>query len=281
MITWRGGDGASRALLFYLRGTDHPAKLRLIRTITSVAFPKGVKVVNSLGACLRVQPDDFISKNILWDGQYEGESLALGARLLQSGGHFVDVGANQGLYTCSLGVLPGVECVAIEPHAKNVVALQKNMALNPGMRARLFNVCLDRNRALVELEDGNPSNSGMVRVALNDRRPGSSFHTVAAVSLEELLDYAKVGSITLLKMDVEGYEQRVLDGFQWDSARRPANILIEYSDYVSRDTNRGKEGLLQFFETNDYEGLTIRGEPLASAESIPESNAWFRDRRGR
>jgi FkbM family methyltransferase len=282
MITWHGADWKSRVLVSYLRGIDHPAKLRLVKSLMSVLYPAGVPVKNTVGAKLCVCPSDFIAKQILWDGQYEGESLDLAARLLkEKGGTFVDVGANVGLYTCTLGVLPNVNCIAVEPHAKNFMALENNVAYNTPMKARLFNLCLDREQRFVELDDFNPVNSGMVRVVFNDRAPNSTISTVAAITLDNLFELVNNPSVTLLKVDVEGYELRVLEGFSWESHSRPQHVLIEYSDYVSRVTHEGKESILRFFEMHGYEGLTIRGEPLAQAQSIPESNAWFRDRRPR
>jgi len=112
MITWRGGNRSSSMLLAYIRGQDHPARVRVIDFLLAHAFPNGVAVENSLGGGMRLRPNDFITRLILWEGQYEGESLALAVRLLQEkGGVFVDAGANRGLYTCTLGVLPGVRCI--------------------------------------------------------------------------------------------------------------------------------------------------------------------------
>jgi FkbM family methyltransferase len=282
MITWHGADRKSRAVLSYLRGADHPAKLRLIRGLFGTVFSDGLTVVNDLGAKLKIRPDDYIARQILWERHYEGESLALAAKILADGGVFVDIGANRGLYTCSLGVLPKVECIAIEPHARNFVELQENLALNPAVQARLFNLCLSRDRRLLDLQDFNADNSGTVRVVLDDQPDAGQRHTVSAVSLNEIMTYARLSRVTLLKIDVEGYELPVLEGLDWESPARPANVLAEYTDYVRRTTtHQGKEALLQFFEKLGYEGFTIRGEPLSEAVSIPESNAWFKDQRPR
>jgi FkbM family methyltransferase len=194
----------------------------------------------------------------------------------------VDAGANHGLYTCTLGVLPGVTCIAIEPDAGNFLELQTNMALNPAVKAKLANVCVARERALLELEDIDPANSGKIRVVVDKAPNGCPRHTVAAVSLQELLTDAAVSQVTLLKVDVEGYELPVLEGLDWNSNLRPEHILIEYSDYVARaGGDQGKESLIRFFEQRGYQGFTIRGEPLGTAECVPESNAWFKDARPR
>jgi hypothetical protein len=44
--------------------------------------------------------------------------------------NFVDVGANFGLFTYTLGAIPGVQTYAVEPYAKEFVKLQKNLSIN-------------------------------------------------------------------------------------------------------------------------------------------------------
>ena len=59
-IFWKGIDFKTTALLSYLRGPNHPMKIRLIRALISQLFPQGVMVENHLGSRIRVQPDDYI-----------------------------------------------------------------------------------------------------------------------------------------------------------------------------------------------------------------------------
>jgi FkbM family methyltransferase len=279
-IFWKGIDLETTALLYYLRGPNHPMKIRLILAWMSKLFPQGVLVENQLGSRIRVQPNDYIGWSILYTGSYESETLARAVEILtQMGGVFIDVGANFGLFTCSLGAIPGVECYAIEPCAKNFVLLQENIALNPDIKAKLFNVALDNKRSFLELEDFNPGNSGTVRVALEDKKPDSRFHNVAATTLEELLTYAEVKKVNMMKMDVEGYEPIILEGLDWNGKFRPENVIIEFKDYSSRSQGSGRKSMLEFFQNQGYEGRTIKGELLLLDQEIPEDNAWFRDLR--
>lgn len=277
-ISWKGTDFKTGAILSYLRGPDHPMKIRLVRTLISKLFSRGLMVQNQLDSRIRVQPHDYIGWSILSNGSYEGETLALAGEILsKNGGAFLDIGANFGLFTCLLGVIPGVECYAIEPCAKNFVLLTENLALNPGIKAKLFNVALDNTHRLFELEDINPSNCGTVRVVLEDRQSNSACYTVAATTLEKLLTHAKVQIITLMKIDVEGYEPLILEGLDWNGNFRPYNVIIEFTDYSSRSKGSGRQSILEFFNKRGYEGRTVNGEPLSLEQNIPEDNAWFRD----
>ena len=217
---------------------------------------------------------------ILCTGSYEIETLTRAVETLsETGGVFIDVGANFGLFTCSLGAIPGVECYAIEPCAKNFVLLQDNIALNPDIKAKLFNVALDNKRSFLELEDFNPGNSGTVRVVLEDKKSHNCSHNVAATTLEELLTYTQVKKVNMMKIDVEGYEPVILEGLDWNGKFRPQNVIIEFTDYSSRSQGSGRQSMLEFFQSRGYEGRTIKGELLLLDQEIPEDNAWFRDLR--
>lgn len=277
-ISWKGTDFKTGAILSYLRGPDHPMRIRLMRALISKLFSRGVMIENQLGSRIRVQPYDYIGWSILSTGSYEGETLTRAVEILsKNGGIFLDIGANFGLFTCSLGVIPGVECYAIEPCAKNFVLLTENLALNPGIKAKLFNVALDNTHKLFELEDINPGNSGTVRVLLEDKQSNSYSYTVAAITLEKLLTYAKVKSVALMKIDVEGYEPLILEGLDWNGNFRPYNVIIEFTDYSSRSKGSGRQSILEFFIKRGYEGRTVNDQPLSLEGNIPNDNAWFRD----
>jgi FkbM family methyltransferase len=276
-ICWQGSDLKSKALIAYLRSPNHPMKIRLIRGLISKIFPEGMVVKNQLGAKIRVQPHDYIGWSILSTGSYEGVTLALAAEILKVGGIFLDIGTCFGLFTCSLGVIKNVECYSIEPYANSFVKLQDNIDLNPGVIAKLFNVALDKGVNLLEIENFNSGNSGTVRVVLDDRHSKISRHTVAATTLQKLLSHANVQRITLMKIDVEGYELPILEGLDWQGSLRPRNVIIEFTDYSARAMGNGRKSVLEFFEARGYEGFTVDGKPLSLEQNTLEDNAWFRD----
>jgi FkbM family methyltransferase len=276
-ISWQGSDFKTKILLSYLRSPDHPMKVRLIQTIIDKLYPKGLIATNQLGAKIYVQPHDYIGWAILSKGSYEGFTLALATKLLKEGGTFLDIGSNFGLFTCSVGMIPKTECYCVEPSAREFLRLQENIALNPGIRAKLFNLALDNSVKLLELEDFNPGNSGTVRILLEDEYSNSGRHTVAATTLQELLSHTKVTNITLMKIDVEGYELPVLEGIDWQGSFRPRNIITEFTDYSSRAKGIGRQSLLEFFTERGYEGFTVDGKPLSLEQNPLEDNAWFRD----
>lgn len=147
-----------------------------MKSLVELLFSKALKVKRGK-ATITINCSDYIGWSIFTTGSYEPKTLALAERLMSGGGTFVDIGANFGLYTCCLGVLPGVECFAIEPAARAFTALQDNIYLNPSIHTHLYNVALGSSFELVEIEDFDSGNMGKIRILLNDKYESSRCHT--------------------------------------------------------------------------------------------------------
>ena len=86
----------------YLLLPQHPAKIRIENWMGKVFFAKGIKIKNEVGVVFVLDPNDWITRTLIEQGNYEADSLTLAKKILQKGGVFVDVGTNFGLYTCML-----------------------------------------------------------------------------------------------------------------------------------------------------------------------------------
>ena len=100
--------------------------------------------------------------------------------------------------------------------------------------------------------------------------------------LNDLVTHAKIKSISLIKIDVEGYELPILKSFDWSGSIRPQHIIAEFTDYSARAEGNGRLSLLEFFKSHDYLVYSIEGEPvqdLVNLPDLPEDNIWFKDNR--
>lgn len=194
-----------------------------------------------LGASLLVPAADVTVVPSLVAGDYErAEFTALG-RLLRPGMTVVDVGANIGVHTVFFAsrVAPGGRVFAFEPEPFNFRFLQTNVARN-----RLTNVeCL---------MEGAGAHAGTLRLHLIAGTVGG--HTAAAVAGAAAIDVAVVrlddamrerrAHVDLIKIDVEGYEAQVLDGFTDTLQRDRPSLLIEFSPELLRRCGTDPRGLL-------------------------------------
>lgn len=155
-------------------------------------------------------------------------------RFLKPGDIFLDIGANIGLFTLIAGqtVGPNGQVHAFEPCTTTYERLQANVQLN-----RLENVILNR---LALSDTGEYRNLNAYEngyAAWNSLAPAiegvsQNSEQVECMSLDNYIaSKPQIGSIALAKIDVEGWESRVLQGGQETfSALHAPTLLIEFND---------------------------------------------------
>ncbi|MBI3701500.1 MAG: FkbM family methyltransferase [Afipia sp.] len=141
------------------------------------------------------------------------------------GGTFVDVGANVGTYAVPLAKHVGPEgrVIAIEPHPVSSARLAFNArASNLGNLSLVAAAAGDIDGELMIETDGGNLGASHVSETGGIRVPAKRLTTI--------LDTNGVTRIDTLKIDVEGYEDRVLTGFFRDSNKAlwPKAVAIEH-----------------------------------------------------
>jgi FkbM family methyltransferase len=114
----------------------------------------------------------------------------------QFSGTAFDVGAHVGNHTVFLAAVCGLNVVAWEPDDRAYEMLLDNLALNPGLRVETFKVAAGETEA---------------RGALNSLMTGSECDD-GDVTICPVDDVVDCPDLSVVKIDVEGYEHRVLAG---------------------------------------------------------------------
>jgi FkbM family methyltransferase len=219
---------------------------------------------------------DAMGWTLCMQGKFEPLSIECARRIMSKGGTFVDVGANFGIYTATIGRLPGVRCVSIDASSEACAKLVRSVVLNK-VDAIIFNIAVGSNRSLIGLE--NPSNDSLGNVRVADIQ-ASAQRYVGMSPLMEILEVACVQQVRLLKMDIEGYEVEALRGLDLKSKFAPDNLITEF--YERREPGGAgstKEHLEEYWgilRTNGYSPFTVTGAAFDSQRPLPESNIWWR-----
>jgi len=171
---------------------------------------------------------------------------------------FVDVGAFHGLYAIAVGKRVGSSgrVVAFEPDPANHGFLAEHIHLN-----QLKKIVTPEIKAV-------SSHSGMASF-LPSRGPESRLETGSTngrqVSVITLDDYFKSERINLLKIDVEGFEQAVLEGSAGllnDKQRRPRAIFIEMHPFAWPVSGASSQGILAILREAGYGLFTLDQKPM-------------------
>jgi FkbM family methyltransferase len=149
------------------------------------------------------------------------------------GGVFVDVGANVGTYAMVMArqVGAGGKVIAIEPHPVTHARLAFNRAASGFTQVILIAAAAGDTdgEVMIETDGDNLGASHIVSGELS----GNAIR-VPSLRLQRILGEAGISHVDALKIDVEGYEDRVLTGFFANAPRSlwPRAVVIEH---LSRD----------------------------------------------
>lgn len=180
--------------------------------VTRMIYGSADREIKLFGTCLSVNSlaeNGYLRafENARSCSVFRDEASSLGTlfSILRPGDLFVDVGANIGVFACSVARLPGVKAVAFEANPDTFKRLKAN-AERHGVDARLVAVS-DREQEL-EFCSGAVSHVFAVSTHRNSYHYGDTIK-LKSQTLDGLLDNSR--SI-ILKIDVEGHEPEVLAG---------------------------------------------------------------------
>ncbi|MBL7964280.1 MAG: FkbM family methyltransferase [Flavobacteriales bacterium] len=208
--------------------------LPLPRSVFQHLHFKGVITVKVPGgAPFRMHHHGYMIENeLFWRGLdgWEKVSARLWTSLCRNARNILDIGANTGVYALlAHAVNPRATVVAVEPVERVFRKLEANIALNGG-RAYAVRAAVTDHDGEVVLYD-TPDSEHVLSVSVNKEfladTPGARPVNVPARTVASLAAQFGMGTVDLLKIDVETHEPEVLAGFREVLHRDRPSMLIE------------------------------------------------------
>lgn len=164
-------------------------------------------------------------------GRYEPEKFAALNKRLKAGQTVLDIGANKGdfaLFAASR-VGPTGHVVAVEPHPDNVGWLRKSVALNGFRTVTIKEAALADTSGEAPLHIGPKSGHHALEPLSRDR----GTITVAIDTLDQVWRDLQQPTLDIVKIDVEGAEDRVVAGGRTILAQCRPVIFLDVHDIGS------------------------------------------------
>lgn len=193
--------------------------------------------IPQLGLRYVVLNSSLIGRLLLRNGMYEEHIINWVTTHFQpdSGGVFVDVGANFGWYSCLFARIAGDRgrVFLFEPESGNADLLAKNLELNDARNCKLFRAAVGNEPGTAFLQMAHRRNPGAHSLIKGGYSEGEV--EVPVVTLDDaLLPHLESSAVSLLKMDIEGFELQALRGATRVLERTNA-IILEFSpDFLKR-----------------------------------------------
>ncbi|CUH77970.1 FkbM family methyltransferase [Tropicibacter naphthalenivorans] len=185
------------------------------------------------GLYLRLYPGentcDFM---ITMDAPHDApDQIGLAAESLATGGAYVDIGANVGLFVLlARQEMPsGAPIIAIEPHPRTLEKLRCNLAFNEANDVQVVAAAVGDTEGTAKLWSVAEENAGQNSILRELADDDAAAVEVPLRPLTAILAEAGVTRIAALKIDVEGFECAALLPFfeQADRTLYPRYVMIE------------------------------------------------------
>jgi FkbM family methyltransferase len=234
------------------------------------------------GAALTVPSNSQIARG-LYEGFYEFRERAFLVSFLRPTDVFYDIGANVGLYSVIAATIigPRGSVYSFEPNELSLRFLKRNMERISGCSSEVFGLALSDSNG--ELELSVPSEGYDAWATLGSI---STLNTpvvkqrVATVTLDDLRARAGFVPPTVVKIDVEGWEVRVLRGAEGVlRGPNPPLLMVELCDRASEGAGSSTAELLAAIEDLGMELYELAEDstgvvPLSRRDSYPYLNVF-------
>jgi FkbM family methyltransferase len=231
------------------RGPLKTAKKKKAAKMTGVEAAEPYRLVQSKHGPVLVNRHDFyMGQALLKYGEYSELELQFLLMLLRFPGLVIEVGANMGTLTVPLAAelaRQGREMLVFEPQPVIFQQLCANLALNGLMNVKALPYACGKENGAVQFAVPDSRALGNFGATSMQASPvaATRTETVQCVRLDDLVGSAEVG---MMKIDVEGFELRVLQGCV-GILERSKPVL-----YVENDRLEQSAELIQWLMDHDY-----------------------------
>jgi FkbM family methyltransferase len=219
-------------------------------------------------------PYDTIGRALYWSGLkvWEGETTSVFYRLAREADTVLDIGANTGVFALIAGAAnPCARVIAFEPAPNNFAKLEAHIRLNgwedrcQARREAVSNAC---GVAQFHLPFGEVPTSASLHVD-GFRGAAGRLIEVPMTTIDTVA--AEVGKIDLIKIDVEGFEDKALEGMQRVLADSRPDLIVECNpDGPYREV----EAILARF---GYRFFHLRAQPVPQEHILPDETQRCRN----
>ena len=210
-------------------------------------------------------------------GLYDYNNMNFLVELLSEGGKFFDIGANIGSYSLLLSENEKVSVTSFEPHPFTYQCLKDNVELNGRMNVRAVHCALSSSQGSVLFSDspGSPVNHIL---ADGEGSGDQAAIKVVTKTASEFLE-GDLDETFIVKLDVEGFEFDVLEGFG-DELHLPDCFVLEVNG-LSDQRSVGHQAITSLLTSAGFEGpfSVLFNEKILSREKVNREDLVFVNRR--
>ena len=207
-----------KILIDIFKNRKNPYKYLLGYILVKTGLNKNITFKRKNGYKLKLSNSSLSQTYYADEGDYDEDNFI--SDILKTGDTYVDVGANIGslVLTASISVSNSGKVIGIEAHPETFKNLEANIKLNKSKNIKLVQSAVGDRKGVLFFSNINSDDQNKVLL-----EPKNGIEVEVNTLDELLLEY---NNVSLLKIDVEGYEKYVLEGAQ-ETLKKTNVILFE------------------------------------------------------
>jgi FkbM family methyltransferase len=213
----------SSLILFLLKCSDYPTRLRQVTALRKIGGElKRLTVKTRYGFCMALDDLDYIQRTIQNEGVWESELTNLFNIHLRETDTFFDIGANVGYFSLFGACVKKCKVVAFDPDPLNCDLIRLNAELN-NVRINIIQKAVSAEPGTLKFFRNDAHNSG--QSGMNSPAPVAEF-SVASTPIDQFVKENPELMPDVIKMDVEGHEDEVINGMLELLRFKPPRIIV-------------------------------------------------------
>jgi len=192
----------------------------------------------------------------------EGKELDVISGYIKNGGTFLDIGSNIGYYSLMAAKLGATKIIGVEPNPIVLDRFKANIKFNKFEKLiKTFQIGIGEKLSTLELR---LSKSDMGSSSIVNTKLISDYIKIKVIPLENLLKKEDITKVDVLKIDIEGFEDRALFPYFKNLNKKfyPRLVIMEDSSQTDWEEN-----ILEWLLANGYRVLArTRGNILITTE---------------
>ena len=226
----------SKLKLQLSRNWQLPLKERITKYLiakgTSKKFQQGITYTTN-GIVINFDTRNYIEYKIFAEGYYEQEVTLLMQNYVEIGDTVLDIGANIGVHSLNLSKMVGKSGVvySFEPIPFLKDKLNLNISLNSFTNISIMPFALSDSNYTIKTAFSQNGNNGTFFIQNDD----SGETEINCVKGDDWANQQQITNLKLIKIDVEGFEYKVITGLKNTISKFKPVIFFEYdTNYISR-----------------------------------------------
>lgn len=258
----------------YFRGKDFIAR-NFIKPIINRIDTEYVIPLKSGRMKIICRPVDWIPWTIYLYGSYIREEVEerMMLKAAEDCTTIIDVGANIGYYSIQFAETKNATIYAFEPMDYQHETLRRNLAINSISNVNTIKKIVSDQEGIERIYFSGFENTGKSSIV----KKADQHEDIDAVTLDSFCEINNINNVDLIKIDVEGYEFKVLNGFHsMLESKKVTHVFVELLEKNLNKAGTSSREICDLLNKYDYRGYSIGVDGLMPYEiGSSESLVYF------